>query len=145
MCEIGMVKAQDMCLTFYQTFSDATVHFGDVPAECIARVVGHDQTILFEHQKSHRTHRQSKNISVHQVTDCLTETKDKRGSTSSGIVLLPFNNSVTEQSFKKNNFSINKKKSTEVNTRTTKLYREQGITDRSMLVVIDEMIQCKVC
>ena len=35
-------------LAFYQPVSDAVVHFGDNPADCVARVVGHDQTLLFE-------------------------------------------------------------------------------------------------
>ena len=39
--EIDLVKAQDMDLQFYQTFSYAVVHFGDNP-ECIATIVGHD-------------------------------------------------------------------------------------------------------
>ena len=43
--ETDVVKAQDMG---YQTFSDAAFHFRDVPAQCMARVVGHDQTILYE-------------------------------------------------------------------------------------------------
>ena len=46
--EIDLVKAHDTGLKFYQTFSYAVVRFGDVPAECVARVVGHDDTILCE-------------------------------------------------------------------------------------------------
>ena len=42
--EIDLVKAQDMD----QTLSYAVVHFGDIPEECIAGVVGHDQSILHE-------------------------------------------------------------------------------------------------
>ena len=45
---MDLVKAQDMGLKFYQTFSCAVVLFGDNPAERIARVVGRDQTILYE-------------------------------------------------------------------------------------------------
>ena len=41
--EIDLVKVQDMGLKFYQIFSYAVVHFGDVPAECIARVVAYDE------------------------------------------------------------------------------------------------------
>ena len=44
--ETNLLKAQDMCLKAYQTFSYAVVHFGDVRAECSARVVGHDQPFL---------------------------------------------------------------------------------------------------
>ena len=46
--EIGLVKEQKMVLKFFHDFSCAVVHFGDIPAECIARVVGHDQTIMYE-------------------------------------------------------------------------------------------------
>ena len=47
-CEIDLVQAQEMCLKFNQTFSCAVVQFGDIPAEGNARVVGHDQTILYQ-------------------------------------------------------------------------------------------------
>ena len=46
--EIELVKARDLGLKFHQTFSYAVVHFGDIPAECVARVVGHDQTDSYE-------------------------------------------------------------------------------------------------
>ena len=32
----------------FETILYAVIHFGDVPAECVARVVRHDQTILYE-------------------------------------------------------------------------------------------------
>ena len=77
--ETDLLKAQDMSLTFLQTFSHPVVPFGDMPAECIARVVG----------KSNRTHQQSKQISLHRVTDCLTLINNKRCSISLGIVVIP--------------------------------------------------------
>ena len=40
--------AQEMGLQVDQTVSCVVVHFGDVPAERISRVVGHDQTRLCE-------------------------------------------------------------------------------------------------
>ena len=43
-----VVKANNTGLKFYQTLSYVVVHFGDFPAECIARVVGYDKTILCE-------------------------------------------------------------------------------------------------
>ena len=46
--ETDLVKAQEMSRIFCQTFSNAAVHFGDVQAECIARVDEHDLTILYE-------------------------------------------------------------------------------------------------
>ena len=41
-------KAQEIGVKPYQTFSYAVVHIGDSPAECIAGVVQHNQTILYE-------------------------------------------------------------------------------------------------
>ena len=46
--ETDQFRAQDMGLTLLPTFSYVVVPFGDMPAECIASVVGHDQTILYE-------------------------------------------------------------------------------------------------
>ena len=37
-----------MGLKLDQQFSYALVHIGDIPTECVARVVGHAQTILHE-------------------------------------------------------------------------------------------------
>ena len=46
--EIDLVTGQEMCLKFYQTSSYLVVHVENIPAACIARVVGHDETILHE-------------------------------------------------------------------------------------------------
>ena len=46
--EFDLANTQDMGLKFYQTFSCAVVHLGDIPSECIARVVGHDRSIIKE-------------------------------------------------------------------------------------------------
>ena len=70
--EIDLVKAQDMSSDFHRTFSYAVVHFGNMSAECFARVVTHDQTVLCE----------TKQKSVHRVTDCLTKIKNRKGSIS---------------------------------------------------------------
>ena len=61
--EIDLVKAQELGLQFYQTFSCAVVDFGDIPAEGIARVVGHDQTILYE-RPSEFTQNRPSNASI---------------------------------------------------------------------------------
>ena len=119
----------DFSLTFYQTFSYAVVHFGDIPATCVAIFV---PSCTKDHQKSHRTHWQSKQISVHLVTDCLTQMNNKRGSISSGIVSIPFCNRLTE-----------KRKNTELTERTAELYSKQGNADIPELVIIDETTQCE--
>ena len=54
--QTSMFKAQIMDLQFYQTFSCAAVHFGDVPSECIAGVVRHDQTSFHEKQSDVAPH-----------------------------------------------------------------------------------------
>ena len=46
--ESDSVKAHSMSLKFYQTFSYVVVPFGDIPVECLTKVVGHDQPVLFE-------------------------------------------------------------------------------------------------
>ena len=73
-------------------------------------------------------------MSVHRVADCLTQINIKRDSISSGLVLIPCNKLLTEKSFKKNYFS---------NTLTAELYIEQGNTDVTELMVIDEMTLCR--
>ena len=49
-CKTDQVKAQEMGPNFFQTFSCAAVHCGDIPEKCIARVVVHGQTIFYERQ-----------------------------------------------------------------------------------------------
>ena len=46
--ETDLFKADSMGLKFFQTFSYAVVHFGDISAESIARENGHDQTFLYQ-------------------------------------------------------------------------------------------------
>ena len=75
-----------------------------------------------------------------RVTDCLTQTKKQKrlyliSNCATSIEQLPHRTELQEKLVE-----LKKKVSTEVNTRTTELYREQGNTDRSMLMVIDDMI-----
>ena len=44
--EVDLVEAQKIGLTLFQSLSVAVVHVGNIPAECIAKIVGHGQTIL---------------------------------------------------------------------------------------------------
>ena len=104
--EIDLVKAPEICLKFYQTFRYAVVHL-----ETFQRSVSPESLDAMERsctrdQKSHRTRQQ---ISVHRVTDCLTQINNKRGSIASGIVLLSCYKSLTERSLKKNHVSLKKK------------------------------------
>ena len=73
-CGTDLVKAQEMGLPFCQTFSYAVVHFRETFQQ-IALQESSDTTRLScmkDHQKSHRTHQQSKQFSVHRATDRLT-------------------------------------------------------------------------
>ena len=111
---------------------------------CKSRLETIKRSSTNDHQKSHRTHWQFKKISRYRVTGCVTQAKTKGGSISTGIVLIPFLEVFEEKSLKQNCLSI-KYKVREVNTSTAELYIEQGNTDLSDLMVINEMIQCKVC
>ena len=57
-------------------------------------------------QKSHCTHRHVDNNSGHRVTGCLTQTKNKKDSILSGMVLIAFYKHFTENSLKKICFSV---------------------------------------
>ena len=105
--EIDLVTAQDMDLNFFETFSSALVLFRDVPAECIARVVG-NALVRKDHHKSHRAHWHFNKISRHRVAGCLTLTRNKKDSISSGV-LIPFYKHFTEKSLKKICFSVKEK------------------------------------
>ena len=95
--DIGLVKAQEM------------VHFGDVRAECIARVVGHiKRSCTKDHQKLHRTLRQSKQISVHRETACVTKFRNRTGLISSGVVSTSFWNLQPKMSQQRNHVSTKK-------------------------------------
>ena len=54
--EMVLVVAQDTGLKRCPTFSCARVHVGDIPATCVARVVGNHQAILMERQSEVAPH-----------------------------------------------------------------------------------------
>ena len=119
-----------MVLEVVDTFRCVVVHFGDIPADCIARVVGHDHTILSERPSEVTPHApQSKQISVHRLAHCLTKINSNKGSISSVVVYF------TGKSLKKNCVSIE---------RTAELYRKQGNMDITDFVVIDDMTRCDI-
>ena len=83
-----------------------------------------------EHQKSHRKHRQIKKNSGHRVTSC---------SRNCLNFILQARH---KNKLKKNCFQY-QVKGAQVTTRTAKLCSEQGSTDLSEIMVIDELILCK--
>ena len=93
--------------------------------------------------KSHYMIPPSKQISVHP-NDCLAKINNRKGSVSSGVVLISFCNQKKECANNEASFSI-KKKGVEVDERTAELHSKKGNTDISELVVIDEMTQWSPC
>ena len=53
------MQAQRVGVQLYQTFTHAD-HFGDIPADCIARVVGHDATNLYDRPPEVAPHAQAR-------------------------------------------------------------------------------------
>ena len=95
-----------MGLNLYQTFIYAVVHFGDVPAECVARVVGHDQTILLERPLEVAPHAPAIQADFSESGDRLLNRK----GISSVIVSIPFYKLFTEKSLKKSLLQYQKRK-----------------------------------
>ena len=109
--EMELGKAQKWDLKFNQTFCDAVVYFGDVPAECIAGLVGHDQTILYKRPFTgrialHRHIKEHVRASGGLLPDSDLHPKD---SSLSEIVLVPSDKHFAEESLKKNCFSVKQK------------------------------------
>ena len=114
--------------TSYQTSSCVVVHFGDIPAENIARVVD-------------RTHQQSKKMSVRGVADCLTKIISRR-RLDFIRTCIRFN----VQSPNKDELTKELLQYQEAGTEVTaELCSKQGNTHITEVVVIDEMAQCEVC
>ena len=101
--KIDLVKAQVICLKFHQTFSYAVVHFGDIPAERNAGVVGHDQTILCERRSEVALHAPAIQADFRASGDRLLDQDQQQ------VRLDLFRNVLTENSLKKNCFSIEKR------------------------------------
>ena len=129
--EIDLINAQEMGLTYFQSFSYVVFHFGDIPAECIiARVVGYDQTILHERRSEVAPH-------------TLARQEDFRAS--GGRLHDPDHKHLTEKSLKKIYLLQYQEKGSEVNARTAEWHSAQGNADLSDLMVIDDLVQCKAC
>ena len=86
--ENDQVKAQKMGLQFSHTFSYGVVHFGDIPAERVTRVVAHDQTILYQRPSDVISHapaiQHDFRASVDQLLD--PDQQSKRSSITSGVM-----------------------------------------------------------
>ena len=64
-CEMDLVKAQDMGLIFLNDHS-------------VMLLFSSERSDMEDHRKSHRTYQQSKQISVHRVTDSLTKASNRK-------------------------------------------------------------------
>ena len=73
-----------------------------------------------DHQKSHRKHLQFEKMSVHRVTDCLTQTNNKRGS----VAPQAHHEDVLEKELRQY-----QEKGMSVDERTAESYSKQGNTD----------------
>ena len=92
------------------------------------------------HQKSHRTHWQSKQIPMHRVTDCLTQI-NSRGSIHLIRNCVNFIFQAPHRKELESELLHFQEKGTEVDA----LAELQGNTDLTELIVINEMIQGEVC
>ena len=90
--EIDLVKAQDMGLNILPNIQlcCCSLRRHSISMYCKSRWTRSDGLAKQDYQKSHRTRQQSKHISVHRVTDRLTQINNKSVSISSGLVLIPF-------------------------------------------------------
>ena len=135
-----------MGLKFFQTFICVAVHVGDVPAECIARVVGHDQAILYERPPEVAPRAPAIQEAVRASGNRLHDPDQQQKRLDlikkyfNFFVQAPHRKELEEELFR-----YQERKYMEVNSRTAKLYSEQGNANISEHMVIDEMIQCKVC
>ena len=114
---MNLAEAQDIGPNFDQTFSYAAVHFGDVPAECIARVVGHDPTILYERPPEVALHAPTSQQDFRASDDLLLDPDQKQKRLDLIRHCVPFCKRLTEKSLKKNLLQ-HQEKGTAVNTRT---------------------------
>ena len=97
--DMDLVKAPEMGLKFYQTYSYAGVHILRRRPSRWGRKNRRTRTtdtVRRPGQKSHRTHWQPKQISVHRSTDCLTKINNRKGQISLGFVLISFCNVQTK-------------------------------------------------
>ena len=99
-----------------------------------------------DHQKSHRTRQQSKEISVHRVTDCLTKINNKKWLDPIKE-LFEYHFAISKQRWankRSTYFSIKKQVRRWTNAQwscTVELYSTQGNTDITELAVIDETVR----
>ena len=143
--EIDMVKAQKMGLKIVPTFSYAVVHFGSIPAECMATVVGHGQTISCERPSDATLNDPAIQADVRasgtRLLDKDQEQKwlDLIRSCVSFIFQSPTKHELTKEPFQC------QEKGEEVDERTEERHREQGHTGITEVGVVDEVTQCEVC
>ena len=144
-CEIDLVKPQEMSLKSFHTVSYVVVHFGDIPAECIARVVAHDQTFLREiPSEVGRTERTCNPSRFPCIGWPIAGPRSTAEKARSHRELCQFRFAVSKFGLTENCSSVNTK-GTEVDKRTSKLYSKQGNIDITEPMTFDEMTQCDMC
>ena len=112
----------------YHTFGYVVVHFGDVPAEYVARVVGHDQTILYERPSEVAPHAPAIRADLRASGKRLLYPSQQQKRLN---LIRNCLNSILQALRRKE-----LEKGTEVDARTAELYSEHGNTDITELAVI---------
>ena len=112
----------------------AVVHFGDIPAECSSRVLGHDQTVLSERPSEVVPHAPAIQADVRASCDrwLAPDQQQKQVSISSGIVFISFYKPLRAKSLNTNHFS-NKRKVRKCTHAPVELQCTQGNTDSTAL------------
>ena len=139
--EFDLVKAQEMGLKCHQTFGCAVLHFGDIPAQCFASVVGHDKTILYERFSKVAPSApaiQADRASGDRLLD--QDQQQKRLDIIESFVNF-FMQSPNKDELTKELLQY-QQEGTEVDERTAELYSTFGNTD---IMIIDEMTQFEAC
>ena len=121
-------------LKFNHTVSDAVDHFVHVPTECIARDVGHDQTVLLERRSKVAPHAPAIEADVRASGDRLLDPNQQQKN---------FKCSSQKRTWRTTS-SVSKKMVRRW-TRTAELYSKQGSTDITEVGVFEETTQCEKC
>ena len=140
-CDMDLVKAQEMGLKFFQIFSYAVLPFGDIPADCIARVVGHDQTILYERSSEVAPSAPAIHAEFRVSGDrLLDQDQQQKGldfieSCVTFVLQSPYLDELTKE------LRQSQQTDMEMYKRTAEFFTKQGNTDITELMIIGAMAQ----
>ena len=124
---------------FYQPFIFVVVQFGDVPAECIARIVGHDQAILYERPSEVAPHAAAIEEDVRASGERLLDPDQKQKRPD---LLRNCFNSISQAPHRK---ELEKKNNLSIKRKVRKWMHTQRSCTDTALTVINEVSQCEKC